>query len=672
MEKKNLSGAAKRKRQKELVEASKATLSKMPKLTTFFANKSAGASNTIRVSPTTSEADKTIMSSSATSSASTASALILQDNTNLSTERLDVHEYKSVLIGSVGPDSKHATMSLESLIHEEYPSDIAHYPTIITADIRRFVLDHGSCRPRGPFPKNEKNRCFLNSYYTTVNKSGLQMERSWLCYSPKLDMVYCEACWLFSQAPEYDDTLRQVLSLPAESTKYLSPQIQNEVIQCLGDHLKRELLAEIKSAPFFSMIADTTQDISKKDQLSIVFRFASIIKDDTIDKKPRKIKIKETFLGFIHLTDNGLDLSKCRGQGYDGASVMSGVYSGIQARIQKMEPKALYVHCAAHNLNLVVNVAVNGIEKVRKYFAVLQSIYVFFGHSINRWDLLSSFTDVLKALNRIILESNKKDEKSVAAGIIENMENFEFVVITILLEKILSVIFSASMQLQRKDLDIGQAMTQMETSYCVAKELRNQFEGTIAEAESIAQKWGTVTKFKNSRTRVHRKFHHELAEDYRFVDAKESFRVNVFYGVLDNVINQLKNRFEGLEKVAELFSFLTPAKLLSATDEETMENAQKVQAQYPTDISEALPLQVLLCVKTLRPKIEKIHTIKELAELIIIKFNDMSSSFSEVYSLLLLFLTIPVTVASAERSFSKLKMIKTIFEILWAKNGFRN
>ncbi|XP_043275284.1 zinc finger MYM-type protein 5-like [Venturia canescens] len=405
MEKKNLSGAAKRKRQKELVEASKATLSKMPKLTTFFANKSAGASNTIRVSPTTSEADKTIMSSSATSSASTASALILQDNTNVSTERLDVHEYKSVLIGSVGPDSKHGTMSLESLIHEEYPSDIAYYPTIITADIRRFVLDHGSCRPRGPFPKNEKNRCFSNSYYTTVNKSGLQMERSWLCYSPKLDMVYCEACWLFSQArkksgwihgindwqnlsqkikdhegnsshteacyakeiclsnqnldqnlqdqirkeqsfwrkvleriikitlklaknmvafrghrenlkatyignflsdvkllAEYDDTLRQVLSLPAGSTKYLSPQIQNEVIQCLGDHLKRELLAEIKSAPFFSMIADTTQDISKKDQLSIVFRFASISKDDTIDKKPRKIEIKETFLGFIHLT----------------------------------------------------------------------------------------------------------------------------------------------------------------------------------------------------------------------------------------------------------------------------------------------------------------------------------------------------------------------------------
>ena len=37
----------------------------------------------------------------------------------------------------------------------------------------------------------------------------------------------------------------------------------------------------------------------------------------------------------------------------------------------------------------------------------------------------------------------------------------------------------------------------------------------------------------------------------------------------------------------------------------------------------------------------------------------VSSSFPEVYKLILLFVTIPVTVATAERSFSKLKLIKT-------------
>jgi hypothetical protein len=37
----------------------------------------------------------------------------------------------------------------------------------------------------------------------------------------------------------------------------------------------------------------------------------------------------------------------------------------------------------------------------------------------------------------------------------------------------------------------------------------------------------------------------------------------------------------------------------------------------------------------------------------------VSSSFSQVYKLLILFATIPVTVATAERSFSKLKLVKT-------------
>ena len=44
---------------------------------------------------------------------------------------------------------------------------------------------------------------------------------------------------------------------------------------------------------------------------------------------------------------------------------------------------------------------------------------------------------------------------------------------------------------------------------------------------------------------------------------------------------------------------------------------------------------------------------------IILQDLRLNSSFPQLHKLLLLFLTIPVTVASAERSFSKLKLIKT-------------
>jgi len=53
---------------------------------------------------------------------------------------------------------------------------------------------------------------------------------------------------------------------------------------------------------------------------------------------------------------------------------------------------------------------------------------------------------------------------------------------------------------------------------------------------------------------------------------------------------------------------------------------------------------------------KNLKTICELATFIL--KNDFSISYSEVLRACMLFLVLPVTVASAERSFSKLKLIK--------------
>ncbi|GBP51758.1 hypothetical protein EVAR_97035_1 [Eumeta japonica] len=105
----------------------------------------------------------------------------------------------------------------------------------------------------------------------------------------------------------------------------------------------------------------------------------------------------------ILFIDKNIDLKKCVGQGYDGASVMSGVYNGVQKYIMDIQPNAEYVHCATHNLNLVINDAVSSCVEIQIFFATLQDLYNFFGNSIKRWDLLSKFTGesdiTLKKLN---------------------------------------------------------------------------------------------------------------------------------------------------------------------------------------------------------------------------------------------------------------------------------
>ena len=60
--------------------------------------------------------------------------------------------------------------------------------------------------------------------------------------------------------------------------------------------------------------------------------------------------------------------ANCRGQGYDGANTMSGAYSGAQHLIKDKRPNALYVHCGAHNLNLVLNDSMSGDKEESAFF----------------------------------------------------------------------------------------------------------------------------------------------------------------------------------------------------------------------------------------------------------------------------------------------------------------
>ncbi|XP_016661623.1 uncharacterized protein LOC107884322 [Acyrthosiphon pisum] len=54
-----------------------------------------------------------------------------------------------------------------------------------------------------------------------------------------------------------------------------------------------------------------------------------------------------------------LNIDYLRGQSYDNASNMSGIYAGLQAKIKNVNPLAKFVPCSAHSLNLVGTNAVD-------------------------------------------------------------------------------------------------------------------------------------------------------------------------------------------------------------------------------------------------------------------------------------------------------------------------
>jgi len=107
----------------------------------------------------------------------------------------------------------------------------------------------------------------------------------------------------------------------------------------------------------------------------------------------------------LGLTSCGVQCDFLFGQGYDGASNMSGKCRGVQAIICEKYPHALYVHCAAHSLNLAVSTASN-IKPIRNCLGILEKMYTFFNTPKRSSVILSEidgcdFEPKVKSLKRL-------------------------------------------------------------------------------------------------------------------------------------------------------------------------------------------------------------------------------------------------------------------------------
>lgn len=66
------------------------------------------------------------------------------------------------------------------------------------------------------------------------------------------------------------------------------------------------------------------------------------------------------------------------GQAYDGAAVMSGKHSGVQARIKEQPKFAFCIHCSTHCLNLVLVDVVKSVPETEEFFFfVAESLYFY-------------------------------------------------------------------------------------------------------------------------------------------------------------------------------------------------------------------------------------------------------------------------------------------------------
>ncbi len=157
--------------------------------------------------------------------------------------------------------------------------------------------------------------------------------------------------------------------------------IQNNLLHIMGEMVRGKVCAEVRETGVYSILVDETKDISKVEQVSIVVRyvkeaviferFLTYVEASRLDAKA----MTEYIVGALNKYQ--LDLQGIVSQGYDGASVMSGRCSGVQKRISEIVPQAIYIHCFAHVLNLVLVDCSKKVSHASKFFALLETLYVF-------------------------------------------------------------------------------------------------------------------------------------------------------------------------------------------------------------------------------------------------------------------------------------------------------
>ncbi|KAJ8896737.1 hypothetical protein PR048_002082, partial [Dryococelus australis] len=147
--------------------------------------------------------------------------------------------------------------------------------------------------------------------------------------------------------------------------------------------LQNEILSACRKI-IVNKIPIETADISNTEQLAVCVRYVkegqhTIVCEHFLCFTPIHDLIEEGTGGTLISTLETCNIDKyiMRGQGYDEAAYMSGVIRGTQLYIQSQLPEAIYVHCAAHSLNLAISDTCTH-ETIRNCLGTVEEIYTFF------------------------------------------------------------------------------------------------------------------------------------------------------------------------------------------------------------------------------------------------------------------------------------------------------
>lgn len=416
-----------------------------------------------------------------------------------------------------------------------------------------------------------------------------------------------------------DNVLKEHFIAAPRNAQYTSHMIQNDLIALIGKFIQKAILNEIHAgSKLFAVIADECRDCANKEQMSLVVRYV-----DTHST------IQEAFLALVEcdcgtsgeqlaaLIENtcctiGLDMTWCRGQGYDRAGNMAGQCNGAAKLVQSKFPKAFYFHCASHKLNLCIahfcklTSVANMIDRISsfadffnsspkrqtsleehicKYPDVLKSKLLPLCRTrwVERINALEVALDLLEVIVDTFSDMIENTEKKwnrdtvVQASSFQKRIDFEFIINLVLTQKVIVYTAGITTSLQKRGFDLVSLNDQIQlvirTLQNVRKDVSNFHHDCHKQATKLAQKIDVEVKMPRicgQQTHRRNALPDVQADQSTEQQVKNYFRINVTIPILDDVITSLQQRFsDGQDIIMMKGMALLPSYVITKLDWKT-------------------------------------------------------------------------------------------------------
>ena len=161
------------------------------------------------------------------------------------------------------------------------------------------------------------------------------------------------------------------------------------ILDIICEEIKKKIASDILKAGIFSVQIDTTQDVSAKDQISVVLRYLdqlNVVQEKLFALLDGHASTGEYYIGVLKkcLADFEIDLKHCIGDSTDGASNMQGIYKGFSTLLSAEAITHLHTWCHAHVLNLVMGDVTGCVLQATSLFCLLNGVATFLKASYKR------------------------------------------------------------------------------------------------------------------------------------------------------------------------------------------------------------------------------------------------------------------------------------------------